>query len=176
MTGQSPPSVPPDPGGQHGWAKSHAATATGIQPIHGKPGTIDRKYFRQGTGAERIQVRGPAGRAAQLAYTLPPAPVIQELNVRATLFSNRAGIQLAATVVLPRSTDRSTGRPFELLVRGVQIGSGGNWEEVTLENLPQLLANHARVARVQYGAALDGAKPMFRKSFFSCRAARGQPS
>jgi len=116
---------------------------------------IDRNYFRRGTGAERIHLRGPAGRTAQLGYELPSAPVIQELQLRAKVLSNRAGILLAAKVVLPRSTNRATGHPFELLVRGTSVGAGGEWEELALVNLPQLLANHARVARAQYGAALD---------------------
>ncbi len=116
---------------------------------------IDRKSFRHGNGAERILLRGPAGRTAQLAYPLPPAPVIRELRIAAEVVSNRPGIQLAARVVLPRSTDRTTGRPFELLIRGGKIGSGGDWETLTLENLPQLLANHARVARAQKGQAVD---------------------
>ena len=117
--------------------------------------TIDRKAFRHGRGAERILLRGPAGKTAQLAYPIPPSPVIQELTIRADLVTNRAGVQLAARVVLPRSTNRSTGRPFELLVRGGKIGSGGGWEELSIENLPQKLANHARVARIQHGATLD---------------------
>ena len=117
--------------------------------------TIDRNVFRHGSGSERILLHGPAGQTAQLVFSLPPAPVIQELRLYADVLTNRAGVQLAARVVLPRSTDHATGRPFELLVRGGKIGSGGNWEEITLGNLPHLLANHARVARAQSGAALD---------------------
>jgi len=117
--------------------------------------SIDRKHFKFGSGAERIHLRGPAGRTAQLAYQLPPAPVIQELQLRAHVLSSQAGIQLAAKVVLPRSIDRSTGHPYELLVRSNKLGAGGNWEEITLENLPQTLANYARVARAKHGAALD---------------------
>ena len=116
---------------------------------------IDRKSFRHGSGAERISLHGPAGRAAQLAYPLPASPVIQELRLQADLVSNRPGVQLAARVVLPRSVDRTTGRPFEILVRGDQIGAGGSWERLKLENLPQNLAKHARVARASRGASLD---------------------
>ena len=117
--------------------------------------SIERKAFRHGSGAEKILLRGPAGQVAQLAYLLPPAPVIRELRFHADLLTNRAGVQLAARVVLPRSINPSTGRPFELLVRGGKIGSGGGWEELTLKNLPQQLASHARVARVQHGASID---------------------
>ena len=116
---------------------------------------IDRTHFQQGNGAERIQLRGPAGRTAQVAYSLPPAPVIREFRVRASLLSNRTGIQLAVRVVLPRSVDRSTGRPYELLVRGATFGRGGHWEQITLSDLPRQLASQARVARVQYQTTLD---------------------
>ena len=117
--------------------------------------TIDRNNFRHGSGAERIVLQGPAGRTAQLAYVLPPTPVIQELVIRADLVTNRAGVQLAANVVLPRSTNRATGRPFEILVRGKKVGAGGTWEELTLDSLPQKLARQARVARARHGGAID---------------------
>ncbi len=118
--------------------------------------TIDRESFLHGNGAERILLRGPAGQAVELAYPLTPAPIIREFRIRVDLATNRAGIRLAARVVLPRSLNRRTGRPFELLVRSDKIGSGGGiWEELTLENLPALLARSARVARAQSGLALD---------------------
>ena len=117
--------------------------------------SVDRKLFRHGTGAERIHLRVPSGKTAQLAYALPPAPIIQELQLRAHILSNRAGIQLGAKVVLPRSIDRSTGRPYELLVRSSRLGVGNSWEEIALDNLPQALSKYARVARAKHQSALD---------------------
>lgn len=119
------------------------------------PRSIDRRTFRYGNGAERVLVRGPAGQTAEIVYNLQPAPVIPELRIAVDLVTNRPGIRLAARVVLPRSLNPSTGQPFELLVRGVQLGAGRNWEQLTLDNLPQHLANHARVARAQHRIALD---------------------
>ena len=117
--------------------------------------SIDRGSFQFGSGAERIQVRGPAGEAAEVAYPIGQAPVISELRFVADLVSNRAGVRLAVRVVLPRSRNPSTGQPFSLLVRGGNISSGRNWEQLNLDNLPQQLANHARVARAQYRQPLD---------------------
>jgi len=116
---------------------------------------VDRDRFEHGQGAERILLRGPAGQTLPLGYALQPAPVIAELHFRARVFSNRAGVQLAARVVLPRTLNPVTARPFELLIRSAQLGLGGDWEDLALDHLPQRLANHARVARAQYGSALD---------------------
>ncbi|MGI9429986.1 MAG: hypothetical protein ACR2NM_15095, partial [Bythopirellula sp.] len=156
-----------------GWGQTSAAGSTPslldtmdgqtpvLQPLAPNSGftvgqrTIDRQVFQHGRGAEKLLLRGPAGRSAQVVYRLPPAPIIPELKIATDVLTNRPGLQLAATVVLPRSVNRSTGEPFELLVRGGKIGSGGTWEQLTLENLPQLLANQARVARAQYGTTLD---------------------
>ncbi len=116
---------------------------------------VTREFFRYGTGAETIQVHGPAGRSAQIVFELSPAPVIQELRFGADVATNRTGLQLAARVVLPRTSNKATGRPYELLLRGGTIAVGGSWEQLTLDALPEKLAKQARVARVQYGAALD---------------------
>ena len=117
--------------------------------------SVDRRTYQNGSGAERVQVRGPAGHTAEVAYPLGRAPVIQELRVRANFVSNRAGVRLGARVVLPRSIDPATGRPFELLIRAGGVGSGRNWEQLVLDDVPTLLANQARVARSQRRLPLD---------------------
>lgn len=116
---------------------------------------IDRQNFQYGQGAERVRLRGPAGRAGEVSYAVGQAPVIDEFEIIADFFTNRPGMRLAARVVLPRSIDPSTQKPFELVVRGKTIGSGRHWERLTLEELPQQLADHARVARAQHRTALD---------------------
>lgn len=115
----------------------------------------EKRLFQHGVGAERLQVQGPAGRVLQLLYDIPPAPVIQELRFQSQFMSNRAGVHLAARIVLPRSKNPATGQPFELLIRGNQLGQGRRWEALTLDQLPQLLARSVRVARAKHGGALD---------------------
>ncbi|MEM8946631.1 MAG: hypothetical protein AAGD11_15770 [Planctomycetota bacterium] len=117
--------------------------------------SIDRRTYQNGAGAARIHLRGPAGHTAEIGYAIGRAPVIQELQIRTDLVSSRAGVRLAARIVLPRSINPSTGQPFALLVRGTSVGAGRNWERLSLDDLPQKLANHARVARSQHRTALD---------------------
>ena len=42
---------------------------------------IDRRYFRFGSGAERVALSCPAGNSAPLAYPIPRAPGIGEFRV-----------------------------------------------------------------------------------------------
>ena len=116
---------------------------------------IDRRNFRFGSGSERIALSCPAGNSAPLAYSLPRAPVIDEFRVDLWVLSNRPGVQLAATIVLPRSINPDTGLPYELLVRSSTIGKGSGWEQLVLTGLPTALARMARVARVQTESPID---------------------
>ena len=92
---------------------------------------------------------------AQLGYDIPPAPVIQELQLSAWVLCNRPGAQMAATVVLPRSVDPRTGKPRELLLRGGETAATGGWQEIKLADLPEHLADQARVARAQRDGDVD---------------------
>lgn len=116
---------------------------------------IDHGNFRFGSGAEHVILRCPPGHSALLAYPLPPAPVINEFRAVIWVLSNRPGMQLAATVVLPRSVDPETGRPQVLLVRGSTIGQGSSWNQLTLTDLPTAVARMTRVASVQAEHPLD---------------------
>lgn len=116
---------------------------------------IDRQNFRHGTGSERLTLRCPAGASAPLGFTLPPAPVISEFRGEVWLYCNRPGAQLAATVVLPRTIAPDTGQPRTLVVRGSNLGQGGQWEKLTLTDLPNVLARMARVARAQVEGPID---------------------
>ncbi|MBA3483489.1 MAG: hypothetical protein H0T51_16900, partial [Pirellulales bacterium] len=109
-----------------------------------------------GNASERLILAVPAGSSAQLAYDLPPMPAsIEEVKLAATISCNRPGAQLAATVVLPRSLDPQTGAPRQLLIRSGMIAPGSVWEEITLDDMPAHLADHARVARSKYGSNID---------------------
>ena len=116
---------------------------------------IDRTHYQYGTGAERVDLTCAAGHSAQLTYNLPPAPVIDELRVAAWVWTNRPGILLAAKVVLPRSQNKLTNQPYQLLVRGAVASRGNHWEPLTLEDVPMRVARLARVARAQHGTTID---------------------
>ncbi|MCH2114479.1 MAG: hypothetical protein MK171_06165 [Pirellulales bacterium] len=116
---------------------------------------IDRKRYRFGSGSEHIRLKCPAGSSAQLAYDVPPAPVIDELEIKAWVLGNRPGMRLAATVVLPRTKNANTGGPYELLVRGNLSDQPGNWQQLALRQLATTVARQARVARKRFGSGLD---------------------
>jgi len=116
---------------------------------------IDQKTYRFGSGSEHLRLTCPSGHSAQLAYNVPPAPVIEELRIRASVWCNRPGIRLAATVVLPRTKNVSTAAPFELLLRGNLNGQVGNWQQLSLDNITTALERQARVARMRLGSDLD---------------------
>ena len=117
--------------------------------------SIDPSRTRFGRGSEHIRLSCPSGSSAQLAYSVPPAVVIEELRAEAWVLCNRPGLRLAATVVLPRTKNPTTGLPFELLVRGALSNPSGTWQQLTLGNMPQDVACLTRVARAQHGSALD---------------------
>lgn len=109
-----------------------------------------------GAADERLTLAVPAGESAQVAYDLPAARVLGELRLAAWVSCSRPGLQIAATVVLPRSIDPQTGAPRRLLIRsGTPLQGGEDWELVTLTNLPQALADQARVARALTREAID---------------------
>lgn len=116
---------------------------------------IDRKRYHFGSGSEHIRMTCPAGSSAQLAYDVPPAPVIDELQIKAWVLGNRPGMRLAATVVLPRTKNVATGEPYELLVRGNLSDQAGHWQPLVLGQIATAVTRQARVARRRYGSELD---------------------
>ncbi|HMP07627.1 MAG TPA: hypothetical protein PJ982_14855, partial [Lacipirellulaceae bacterium] len=104
------------------------------------PGADGIYWLRQAVGegegrfgdCEHIVLAIPAGSSAYLAYGIPPAAVIDELRLETTAWCPRPGLQLAATVALPRSIDPSTGQPRELLVRAGEMARAAEWATLRL--------------------------------------------
>jgi hypothetical protein len=120
---------------------------------------IVQQSIEQGDGrfseAEHLALAVPAGSSAPLGYPLPLAPVVPELQLEAWAWCSRPGMQLAAMVVLPRSTDPKTGQPWQLLVRSDAPVDGGEWQQLTLGNIPVELERAARVARAAGASDVD---------------------
>ena len=81
--------------------------------------------------------------------------MIAELRFAAMIRCNRPGVQIAARVTLPRSTNSKTGTPHEILLRGGNISRGLPTEKLLLEELPKLLERQARVARLETSDSID---------------------
>ncbi|MCS7305162.1 MAG: hypothetical protein NZ602_08670 [Thermoguttaceae bacterium] len=108
-----------------------------------------------GQGCERVRLVAGHGSYVYLAHPIGCARIIDELLISVWVKSDRAGIQLLAQVVLPRSVQPRTGEQLTTLIRGTTYTQVGRWEQLRLENLPQQLARQVRILRSQYGPQVD---------------------
>lgn len=105
--------------------------------------------------AERIVVAAPAGESAQILCPAAEVAVLDELEVRLWIKANRPDVQLAARVVLPRSVDPAQRTTAQIIVRGAKYTRPGHWQQLTLNNIPGLLADQIRVLRSTPSAKAD---------------------
>jgi hypothetical protein len=117
--------------------------------------SLDRDHHRFGGAAEHVVATAPPGDSAQVGYGVPAAPILDELRFTAWISCSRPGAQLAAMVVLPRSEDSRAGGRRQLLVRSGVPAAAGSWQQLSLGNLPALLAANVRVARAQNNGPVD---------------------
>lgn len=111
---------------------------------------------RSGAGCEFFQfVATNNGTHIHLAQDIGRAPVIPELLPSVWVRSDRAGVQLLARVVLPRTVDPRSGQPATTLILGNNYTHVGNYEHLTIENIPTLVARQARLLRAQLRAEVD---------------------
>lgn len=106
-------------------------------------------------GLERIVVVGAAGQSALLVVPIPQMAVLDELQVRLWVNGTRPDLQLGVRVVLPRSRDANGRSPVVTIVRGSVSNKVGHWQELTISEVPKLLAAQVRVMRAAPGAAID---------------------
>jgi hypothetical protein len=109
-----------------------------------------------GQGCERLTVVGNQGTCVYVSHEVGRPLVIDELMPSVWIKSDRPGLQILARVVLPRAEDPRSGRPVSTLLRGSTYTKVGQWEQLRIENVPQLLARQVRVLRTQLGPGLDG--------------------
>ncbi len=101
-----------------------------------------------------FQLQATNGSAAYASFELPGrSPVIAELTVSLPIKASRPGMQLFVRAVLPRSlTDEG---PKTILLPGPTYRDLGEWETLTLTNLPELLEQHVRIHRTTSQEWLD---------------------
>jgi hypothetical protein len=81
--------------------------------------------------------------------------VLDELQARIWVNSSRPDIQVAVRVVLPRSLDAQKRGPATAIVRGSVYNRPTKWQELSVAEVPRLLADQVRVMRVTPGAQID---------------------
>jgi hypothetical protein len=108
-----------------------------------------------GEGCEWIRVTGSGGSLIYFGHDVGRARVIEELLPTLRVRSDRAGLQMLARVVLPRTEDPRTGRPVTMLIRGTSYSSVGRWEQLRVEAVPKAMARQARILRLQMRQDVD---------------------
>lgn len=114
-----------------------------------------RGEARTGDGCERVTVLCADSSPVYFSHETGRARVIAELAPSVQVRSDRAGVQVFARVVLPRTSDPRTGRPLATLVAGSTYHQVGRWQQLRIEGIVQLLARQTRVLRAQLGPAVD---------------------
>lgn len=108
-----------------------------------------------GPPTEQLVIEAGPGTAAYYHQPVAPAPVIRELQVRLPVWSDRSGIQVFLSVVLPRVRHPQTGAPLSLLVPGTQSRVAGQWEWLAVTDIPTGLEREARALRLQLRRDVD---------------------
>lgn len=110
---------------------------------------------RDTKGIERIAVAAPAGYSVLFHCPTPPLAVLDELQIRMWVKSDRGGIRLGARVVMPRSADPTDPTKARTLVFGTDYTRAGQWQELVFSQVPKLLAEQVRVLRTVPGSKAD---------------------
>ena len=117
-----------------------------------------RRTLRQqhaGSASELLRVSAGYGTYCYATYPIKSAAVIDELNISIWVRSERPGVQLLARVILPRTTDPNNDKPLSILVRGTILSKTGEWQQLTVSNLPTMVDRQSRVLRTQLRSPVD---------------------
>ena len=109
-----------------------------------------------GVRCEYVQLAaGNVGAYVLLIHDIQQAPVIAELRPSLWVRADRAAVQLKARVVFPRAKDPKTGNPATAVVDGTSYTRVGNWQQLSIDNLPKLVSAQVGILRVQFRADVD---------------------
>jgi hypothetical protein len=104
-----------------------------------------------GDWCEHVRLAAGNGTYVYLRQAIGAARVISELRPSVWVKANRAGVQVLARVVLPRTIDAGTGQPLTTYLRGGSYTAVGSWQQLRFEPLPQLLERQAILLRTRVG-------------------------
>jgi hypothetical protein len=108
-----------------------------------------------GNGSEWLQIEGGEGKV-YFAHDLGRPRVIDELAPSLWVKSDRAGLQLALRVVLPRTQDPRSGRPVTTILAGPFYSDVNRWQRLQMAGLPTLLNRQIQLLHMQLGPQVDG--------------------
>ncbi len=148
--------------GQSAWHEGHEGTDTSWREAGGNANYKIELHKRAGdqahtgNGCEHIRVSGQGGTYVYFSHVVDCPLVIPELLPTVWVKSDRAGLQIMARLVLPRTEDPRTGSPITTLVRGTSYTRVGRWQQLQINQIPLLLNRAIRVLRMQMGPKVDG--------------------
>ena len=116
---------------------------------------LDANAARHGKSGVLIETTTSDVGLVNLDYEIGRAPVIGEFSAGVWIRGDRAGVQLTARVVLPRSVDPSNGLPVKFVAYGDDYRDIGRWQRLTIDGLVLKTTRRARKLRLQFGPTLD---------------------
>jgi hypothetical protein len=112
--------------------------------------SIDPDDRLDGEAAEHIRLEATGNdQMARLELPLPASRVIDELQLKLWVKSNRRGPVLALRVVFPKQVDPDTGNPLRTIVRGDVYEQVGEWQSMHCRTTEKLLQSGLRRLRNQ---------------------------
>jgi len=148
--------------GQTAWYESFEAAETSWRGVGANvPNRIlDHRRIQgeahTGKASEWLRLAANNDSNIQIAHDVGRPRVIDELMPSVWIKSDRAGLQIAARILLPRTIDPQTGRPQVAIVTGSSYTDTGRWQELRITDVPRLLAEQIRLLRTQLGPNVDG--------------------
>ncbi|MDZ4779247.1 MAG: hypothetical protein SGJ19_03235 [Planctomycetia bacterium] len=108
-----------------------------------------------GAWSEHVQFTAGHGATLYFEHRTPPFRLIDELRPSLWVACERPGIQILARLAFPRAVDEATGRPITCLVRGASSRGDGKWQNLSVDDLPVLVARQAQLLRSRLGRDID---------------------
>ena len=144
--------------------------------LHALKQYSDKQYgeAHSGQGCERLAVLGNHGTHVYIGHEVGRARVIEELVPSVWVRSDRAGLQIVARAVLPRTEDPRTGGPVSTLLHGASYTEVGRWQQLAVGDLPRLLARQVRILRTQLGPGVDGREAYIDRILLNAYGGPGQ--
>jgi hypothetical protein len=114
------------------------------------------RQSRSGSGSEYLRLAVGTGTYVHLTYSLGKAPVIAELEPSLWIKSDKPNLQVMARLVLPRTTDRGTGKPLTTLLNGDTYTDVGQWQQLHIKDILRRLDGPELIRlRREFGPSVD---------------------
>lgn len=114
------------------------------------------RQSRSGSGSEYLRLAVGNGTYVHVAYQLGKAPVIAELEPSLWIKSDKPKLQLLLRIVLPRTTDRGTGKPLTTLLPGDTYTDVGAWQQLHVKDVFRRLDGPELIRlRREFGPSVD---------------------